>query len=50
MHLDYANFCEAVLNDEARAMKYRQGADILESGRSLPFSAPSALGDQSGVF
>ncbi len=32
LHLDYANFCEVVLNDEARAGKYRQGADILESG------------------
>ena len=38
LHHDYANFCEAVLNDEARAIKFRQGADILESGRPLPFS------------
>jgi hypothetical protein len=38
LHHDYANFCEAVLNDEARAIKFRQGADILESGSFPPFS------------
>jgi hypothetical protein len=32
LHLDFAHFCEAVLNDEARARKYRHGAEILETG------------------
>ena len=32
LHLDFANFCEAVLNDPEKAAKYRQGAEILESG------------------
>ncbi len=32
LHLDFAHFCEAVLNDEVRAHKYRHGAEILESG------------------
>ena len=35
LHLDFAHFCEAVLNDEARARKYRHGAEILESGAPL---------------
>ena len=32
LHLEYANFCEAVLNDQETAAKYRHGAEILESG------------------
>ncbi len=32
LHLDFAHFCEAVLNDETRARKYRHGAEILETG------------------
>ncbi len=36
LHLDFAHFCEAVLNDEARARKYRHGAEILETG--APFA------------
>ncbi len=35
LHHDFANFCESVLNDEDRAIEFRQGADILESGRPL---------------
>ncbi len=45
LHLDFAHFCEAVLNDEDRARKYRHGAEILESGegsilRPLPAILP----------
>jgi hypothetical protein len=43
LHHDYANFCETVLNDEARAIKYRQGADILESGHLVPSALSSSL-------
>ena len=34
LHLDFANFCDAVLNDPDKAAKYRQGAEILETGSS----------------
>ncbi len=34
LHHDYAEFCEAVLNDAEKASKYRHGAEILESGAS----------------
>jgi hypothetical protein len=32
--LDYAQFCEDILNDQARANKLRHGAVTFEAGRS----------------
>jgi hypothetical protein len=33
LHLDFANFCDTVLNDSDEAAKFLHGAEILESGR-----------------
>ena len=32
LRLDYAQFCEAVLNDPVKAAQQRQGAELLETG------------------
>jgi hypothetical protein len=41
--LDYAQFCEDILNDQAKASKLRSGADTFEPGAPLlPLPAPGA--------
>jgi hypothetical protein len=34
--MDYAQFCEDILNDQIKASKLRSGADTFETGRPPP--------------